>query len=358
MFITRKWPPAVGGIEVYSAELTRELAEHVDLTTNVLSGRKNGQPPTLIALAWFYISQATFLLRFRNRYDVIHFGDLVLFPLAWLSHRLGRTCRQVISVHGTDIAYGFRKGRKARLYRRFLSWMVAKRVAINVIIANSKATANLCEKVGFTNVEVVNLGVRLTGPPAEYVPPENYVLFVGRLLQRKGVSWFIRNVLPGLPDGLTLKVAGTVWDADEGAALENPRVEYLGPVFGEELSLLRRKSLAVIMPNVPLWSGDFVEGFGLTALEAGADGAVLLASALDGIIDAVEDGVTGILVEAENPGNWVAAIEKVAAWSPDYRNSFLRSARQRIHERFNWQRVMFETLATYQVESIGSSVSG
>lgn len=347
LFVTRKWLPAVGGMEVYCVELTDELASQVSLTTNFLPGRKNGQPPSLPALTWFFISQAIYLIRARNNYDVIHYGDLVMFPLAWLSHRLGRTCRQVISVHGTDIAYGIRKGWKPKLYRRFLSWMVANDAVTDVVIANSRATADRCKKAGFTTVSVVNLGVRLSENPPENCPPGNYILFVGRVVRRKGVGWFIREVLPNLPAELTLKVAGTVWDADEGNALQNPRVDFLGPVFGDELSLLRRKSLAVIMPNIPLGGRDF-EGFGLTALEAGGDGAVLLASALDGIVDAVEDGVTGILVDAENPASWVDAIERVSNWTPDYRCSFLRLARQRIHDHYNWRRVMVETLATYQ----------
>lgn len=354
LFITRKWPPAVGGMEVYSVELTKELATQVDLTTNILSGRKNGQPPTLLTLAWFFITQAIYLFRARNRFDVIHYGDLVQFPLAWFSHRLGRGCRQVISVHGTDIAYGIRKGWRSRFYQRFLSWMVANNSATDAVIANSQATARLCEKTGFKHVEVVNLGVRLSEKPLSNEHPENYVLFVGRLVARKGVGWFIREVLPNLPEGLTLKVAGTVWDADEGAALQSPRVDFLGPVFGHDLLQQRRKALAVIMPNKPLWDGDFVEGFGLTALEAGADGAVLLASALDGIVDAVEDGVTGVLVEAGNKAAWVEAIENVSNWSPDYRASFLQNARQRIRERYNWHRVADQTISIYKASMFES----
>lgn len=313
----------------------------------MLAGRENGQPPTLLALIWFFIREAFFLLRSRRQFDVIHFGDLVMFPLAWFNHRLGCACRQIISAHGTDIAYGLREGWQPRLYRRFLFWMGSNHAATDVVIANSRATATLCEERGLTNVVVVNLGVRLSEDRPRNKPPEDYILFVGRLVRRKGVSWFIREVLPKLPAELTLKVAGTVWDPDEGVVLQNPRVEFLGPVFGDDLSRLRHKALAVIMPNIPLWDGDFVEGFGLTALEAGADGAVLLASALDGIVDAVEDGVTGILVEAENQTAWVEAIDNVSSWSPDSRASFLNLARQRIGEYYNWRRVMLDTVAIY-----------
>jgi phosphatidylinositol alpha-1,6-mannosyltransferase len=309
LFITRKWPPAVGGMEVYCAELTRELSGRVDLTTHALPGRADGRPPGSIRLAWFFLREAFYLLRHRNRYDVIHYGDLVLFPLAWWCQVLGRSCRQVISVHGTDIA---------------------------------------CRKAGLEDVEVVPLGVRLSTEHAAPEAPQNYLLFVGRLVRRKGAGWFIREVLPKLPSDLTLKIAGTVWDKDEGVALSNPRVEFLGPVYGEALSSLRRNALAVIMPNVPLHENDFVEGFGLTALEAAAGGAVLLAASLDGLVDSVEDGVTGILVEPADAQKWVEAIQNVASWSPEKRSAFLATAHERITQHYTWQRVAADTLALYR----------
>jgi glycosyltransferase involved in cell wall biosynthesis len=346
LFVTRKWPPAVGGMEVYCAELTRELAARVDLTTRALPGRKDGRPPGSLRLAWFFLRVAFFLARQRNRYDVIHYGDLVMFPLAWWCHRLGRKCRQVISVHGTDIAYGIREGRRPAMYRRLLNWAANNQSAADVLVANSNATANHCARVGFRTIEVIPLGVRPVADIPMPATPESYLLFVGRVARRKGVGWFIRDVLPLLPDHITLKVAGTVWDEDERAALGHPRVEYLGPIFGEDLATLRRHALAVIMPNVPLGGRDF-EGFGLTALEAGADGAVLLASALDGIVDAVEDGVTGILVEPGHPGKWADAVLEVESWCPEKRADFLATARKRLETHYSWARVASDTLSCY-----------
>jgi glycosyltransferase involved in cell wall biosynthesis len=253
----------------------------------------------------------------------------------------------VISIHGTDIAYGIREGRLPALYRRLLGWAAKNQSALDVYIANSHATAGHCSRVGFRTVEVIPLGVRLAADTPAPVARENYLLFVGRVARRKGVGWFVREVMPLLPAHITLKVAGTVWDADEGAALDNPRVEFLGPVFGEDLASLRRHALVVIMPNVPLGGRDF-EGFGLTALEAGADGAVLLASALDGIVDAVEDGTTGILVEPGHARKWAEAVLEVSGWSSEMRCSFVANARKRIAEQYNWHRVMQDTLRIYE----------
>src|SRR3546814_6236030 len=53
LYLTRKWPPAVGGMETYSGKLTQALARCADIPVSVIAlpGRRNGQPPTEIGRA-------------------------------------------------------------------------------------------------------------------------------------------------------------------------------------------------------------------------------------------------------------------------------------------------------------------
>ena len=347
LFVTRKWPPAVGGMETYCVELAEELKAAVELEVLALPGRRKGDPPGLLALLAFFARAAWHLARQGGRYDVLHLSDLVLAPLARLNRAMNPKCRNVISAHGTDIAFGLRRGWKPALYRRFLGWMARHRDALDAVVANSRATRRHCERAGLDRVVVVPLATRSTSAAPAAVPPEPYVLFVGRLVRRKGAGWFIREVLPRLPEEITLKIAGTLWDPDEGSALESPRVAFLGPVFGAELAELRRRAIAVIMPNVPLGGRDF-EGFGLTALEAAADGGVLLASGIDGIVDAVADGRTGFLLEPEKPALWVERILEVRDWSGAQRQAFLAGARDTVRDQFCWSRVAAETIGVYR----------
>ncbi|MDO4898092.1 MAG: glycosyltransferase [Rothia sp. (in: high G+C Gram-positive bacteria)] len=53
------------------------------------------------------------------------------------------------------------------------------------------------------------------------------------------------------------------------------------------------------------------ETFGLVALEAQAAGTPVLATKADGLLSAVEDGATGVLVEPRTPAAWAAALEKL-----------------------------------------------
>ncbi len=219
-----------------------------------------------------------------------------------------------------------------------------------VFIAASNSTAALCKRLGFKRVFVVLPGVRRDQPClASSNFSNNYILFVGRQVKRKGLSWFITNVLPHLGIHLTLKVAGPKWDRDEWAAVAgNNRVEYLGCVDRSVLAELRRDALAVIMPNINTNGAD-IEGFGLTAIEAAADGGVLIATGIEGIVDAVIDGETGFLVANHDVDGWIERIEKIAKWTPQQRASFVASAVRQIDKFYSWERVAHQVEEVYRI---------
>jgi phosphatidyl-myo-inositol dimannoside synthase len=346
LFISRKWPPAIGGMETYALKLVAELASRCHLITRVLPGRAHGSPPGLPRLAIFLIGSLGFLL--RRRADVVHIGDLVLWPLALAAHVFGTAPRVVITAYGLDVIYGRRRGLLPKVYGLYLRLgvrLVARRVRI---IAISNETARLCRAAGFSDVVVVTLGVDLPATaPAEENVPGNYVLFVGRLVRRKGAAWFASEVLPRLPASLRMVVVGKAWDLEELAVLEaNPRVEYQKVVSAAQLLTLRRSAVVVVMPNV-LSSGNDIEGFGLTAVEAGADGGVLLASGIEGIVDAVVDGTTGFLLPAGDAAAWAAKVDDVFGWSPQRRSEFIHACQAEVARRYTWSAVANQTLDAY-----------
>jgi phosphatidylinositol alpha-1,6-mannosyltransferase len=351
LFITRKWAPAVGGMETYAQKLSGMLAARTKLEIAALPGRKNGRPPSMVALLAFVARAAVRL--FRRKVDVVHLGDLVLWPLAFVARQAGSAPIIVITAYGLDLVYGRRPGVVPWIYARYLTLgvrMVGDKIRV---IAISTPTAKLCRDAGFGDVTVVTLGVDEPAPlppPADDVPPPPpFVLFVGRLVKRKGAGWFVCQVLPLLPPALKLVVVGKCWDEQELAKLrESQRVEYHDFVTAETLLELRRQALVVIMPNIPS-NGLDVEGFGLTALEAAADGGVLLASGIDGIVDAVVDGRTGFLLPAGDALRWAEKIHEVNSWPPERRIAFIDGARSEIVSRYSWQKVAEKTLEVYRV---------
>ncbi|MEO0427835.1 MAG: glycosyltransferase family 4 protein [Pseudomonadota bacterium] len=339
LLITRKWPPAVGGMETWSVEVAdalRALGHTVD--ARALPGRPGGRAPSGGSILRFGLVQGASLLVARWREgspQAVIGGDMAVWPLAWLAgRRSGATV--IVAAHGTDLAFAWRRGLLGALYRAWLR-LGARALRDAAILANSRATARRARELGFRKVTHAPLGVTVaTGAPR--AEPEPYLLFAGRLIRRKGLSWFVREILPALPEPLRLKVAGPPWDESEGAALDHPRVDALGPRPQAELHSLMARAVAVVVPNLPSERHVF-EGFGLVAPEAAAAGAVVLASDLDGLSDAVLDGRTGFLLPAGDAAAWRAKLSEIAAWPPSTRLAATTEARDTAQAHFRWSAV-------------------
>ena len=225
-------------------------------------------PPTALALLLFPFTVIAAALRRSAPPRVIHLGDMALWPLGLLVLVWPETAL-VISAHGTDVAYHRRGGVKGRLYGAYLRTGARLLGGRMTVIANSRATRDVTAETGWRRIAVVPLASDFADTGATQAAPSTTILFAGRLVKRKGLSWFVREVLPLLPDSLTLDVAGTVWDASEEAALADPRVRFLGPLPQDELARRFAAALCVIVPNIAPENGEY-EGFGLVAPEAAA----------------------------------------------------------------------------------------
>ena len=335
LFLTRKWPPAVGGMETWSAELAAELRQRHALTLHALPGRADGGAPGTMALISFGSRTAISLLTRKGGHAVIQGGDMALWPLVWLARLRNRNATIALAAHGTDVAFANRPGMAGRAYHIYQR-LGARLLGTARVIANSQATAALVRTLGYRHVVTVPLGTRADHPPPP--APGDTLLFPGRLVRRKGLSWFVEEVLPHLPEPLTVAVAGTIWDPGEEAALAAPRVSYLGALDQAALTRQMAAARAVILPNIPQ-PGGHVEGFGLVAVEAAAAGAVVLAARIDGYLDSVIDGETGFLVTPASAPDWIAAITRICETSAEDRAAFTARAQAAVRDRFTWTRV-------------------
>lgn len=345
-FITRKWPPAVGGMEIYSLKLTEALGKSTEISVTALPGRADGSPPSALALVKFGIVTAFQLLFTRHPEGTLHVADMASWPLALAAQLRSRNWARVLSAHGTDVSYPRRGGFRGKLYGLYLK-LGACCLKDTVVIANSTTTADCTKTYGFSQTLVVPLATALQGPE-QIGTPENFILFVGRLVERKGCAWFIRTVLPQLSDEVTLKVCGTLWSPTEEAALNDPRVSYLGSKTPEEVAALYGRALCVVTPNIQLPNGEF-EGFGMVATEASACGGVSLAANIDGLREAIVDQVTGFLLPAGDDAAWVKKIVEISAWTSLQREEFLQKSLKETQARYTWARVAESTLAAYGI---------
>lgn len=345
IFISRKWPPAIGGMETYSLRLTQSLSETVDLDVITLPGHVDGTPPSSSQLLLFPFRVIAAFFGRQTRPDVVHVGDLAIWPLGWLASVYFRSPTIVISAHGTDVSYWRRRTIRGNLYGLYLR--LGARLLRNArVIANSSATHNVLKQSGWTTEKIVRLATDMKRGPA-VKGTRRTLLFCGRVLKMKGCAWFVDEVLPLLPDDIRLRIAGTIWEETDAHVLDHPRVDFLGHLDKNRLAQAYRDAMCVIAPNIEVHTGEY-EGFGLVATEAAAAGGVILAADRDGLIDAVVDGVTGFLVESGNPDAWASKILEVSNWTDEHRAIFIERASLTAAREYSWDRVAGETLEVYR----------
>lgn len=298
LFVSRSFPPSVGGIEQQNAELARFLGQECTLT---LIANRRGKRFLPIFYPWAII-QTIWLL---PRHDVLLLGDGVLALLGAIA-KLFYPRKAVVSVlHGLDITY------RSGLYQKL--WVHGAFRSLDGAIAVSHATKDEAVQRGFdeSKIFVIPNGIesaRFRFPSDRamlssllgFDTTESVILLtVGRLVKRKGAAWFIRHVLPLLPPEFHYVVAGsgpeevvireTITETNAKA-----RVHLLGRVNDANKKILLANADVFVQPNIPV-PGD-MEGFGIAVIEASAAGLPVVASRLEGLADAVSNGQNGRLV--------------------------------------------------------------
>jgi glycosyltransferase involved in cell wall biosynthesis len=107
----------------------------------------------------------------------------------------------------------------------------------------------------------------------------------------------------------------------------------------DELERLYARAAVVVLPS-------HREGLPLCVLEAMAHGRPVVASAVGGIPELVEDGVTGFLVPAGDVRALRAALDRLLA-DPVLRRRLGREARRRVAQRCSRDRVVAATMDVY-----------
>ena len=172
------------------------------------------------------------------------------------------------------------------------------------------------------------------------------LLLVGRMVQRKGFDIAVR-ALADLP-GVELVIAGGPHAAEldrdpEATRLERlatdlgvaDRVTMTGQLDHQDMPALYRSADIVL-------ATPWYEPFGITPLEAAACGRPLVGSAVGGLLDSVENGVTGLLVPARDVSAVTYAVRRLLA-DPAAAADMGRAARVRAVERFDWSTVCRQT---------------
>jgi glycosyltransferase involved in cell wall biosynthesis len=156
-------------------------------------------------------------------------------------------------------------------------------------------------------------------PREERRSDKTVVLTVGRLHPRKG-QLITLKALQMLPEEVKSKLEywivggrnkGNYEEKLREQALSDPslNVRFFGNIPDEELAQVYDRSDIFALTSVS--HGRSVEGFGLVYIEAAAHSLPIVAHNIGGVPEAVQDGVTGLLVTPDRPAELAAAFEKL-----------------------------------------------
>jgi D-inositol-3-phosphate glycosyltransferase len=181
------------------------------------------------------------------------------------------------------------------------------------------------------------------------------VTFVGRIQPLKAPDVLLRAVAVLQQqdrrwcDDLTVAVVGGCSGSgrDQPTALSDlasslgiaDRVRFLAPQPAAALADIYRASDLVAVPS-------YNESFGLVALEAQACGTPVVAAATGGLVTAVRDGVSGVLVDGHDPVDWARALGGLLA-APERRAQLATGAVAHASD-FSWDRTAADLLAVYR----------
>jgi glycosyltransferase involved in cell wall biosynthesis len=154
------------------------------------------------------------------------------------------------------------------------------------------------------------------------------MLFVGRLSLEKGIDRVVERwgAIPDAPD-LRVAGAGPLEPLVREAAARNARIRFVGRLEPQAVRHAMATSDALV------FASRWYEGQPMTILEAFAAGLPVIAPRIGSIPELVEDGRTGILFDAEEPGALAEAVMRAMA-DPVRLRTMGTEARAR-YERFH-----------------------
>ncbi|WP_420638527.1 glycosyltransferase family 4 protein [Candidatus Poriferisocius sp.] len=221
----------------------------------------------------------------------------------------------------------------------------------DLVVTPSHHTADDCVRAGMDadRVRVVPYGVddaQVAADAAEQVRlrfglAERFVLWVGTAEPRKNLARLMEGwALLGRTDEELVLVGPQGWKSgpSEAATSGNGHIRRLGFVAEDDKRALLRAAAVVCYPSL-------TEGFGLPVLESMAQGTPVVTSSVGATAEVA--GSAAVLVDPTRPEEIAQGLAGLLD-DPDAAGELGRRGRERVAERFTWERTATGLLDVYR----------
>ena len=381
--LTREYPPTIyDGAGVHVAQLVPQLRKLIDVEVHCMGEPRDGAtahaedfPPGANA-ALRVLGADLSMAAAIGEVDIIH-------SHTWYANMAGhlgglmRDIPHVVTSHSLEPHRPWKAEQLGGGYR-VSSWAekTAYEAADAVISVSEGMRRDVLESypaLDPAKVHVVKNGI----DPEEFKPDRSTdvvtglgvdparpsVVFVGRITRQKGLVHLVRAAAEFDPDTQVVLLAGAPDTPEIAAEFEGAfaalQAQRSAPVIWVQ-EMLPRASVRQVLTHATVFACPSVyEPLGIVNLEAMACETPVVASAVGGIPEVVNDGETGLLVaydpaQAGDPA-FVKAFESDFASKvnrltrdPELAARFGTAGRQRCIDEFSWEKIAQETVAVYQ----------
>jgi glycosyltransferase involved in cell wall biosynthesis len=332
----------MSGINVHRYRYCLESLQTLTYQGGILANLKKN--PLKLILVPFLLSTLIWVIYRKTRstqYDVIHAHWLIPQGIACAVAGLipGNHLPDIVCTsHGGDL-YAL----NSFVFRSLKRWTISRTRAFCVVSHDMKKKVM---QMGMSEdqIHIMPMGVDLQHkfvPVDDVERLDNRLIFVGRLVEKKGVGVLLEamQLLIKKYHDLELMIAGdgplssSLKQFASDAGLDD-RVRFLGSQPHHELPRLYSSAGIAVVPSVVAGSGD-QEGLGLVTIEALGCGCAVVVSALEAIRDVVNRD-TGILVQPGDAGDLARGISFLLD-NLGSREELSKRGRDEVIRRFDWQ---------------------
>ncbi len=299
----------------------------------------------LIPFFLFFQFFSLLLLVRKVRPDIIHAHWII--PQGFMAALVKRISGVpvVVTAHGADIF-----GLQGTLFKAIKRYTLKK---VSMVTVVSEALINALAEIIPPDIQpqIIPMGVDSTifSPEKKndlirkkYAISGPFLLYVGRLTEKKGVRYLI-DAIPGvlqkIPDAKLLIVgSGELEEELKEQVISlglSGQIQFAGSVPNRDLPEYYAAADIFIGPSIAAKSGD-TEGFGLTFVEAAMSGCLVVASDIGGIRDIIQENETGFLVDPLDT-RLLADKIRYALQHEEQLNQMREKSRHRCVEKYDWK---------------------
>ena len=332
----------IGGVPVYRFRYSLRRWEDLTHDEMAMDRIKRGIRYKFLLINYLVCgTAAAWRLCRRERFDIIH----VHWPLphSLFGHAAARACDAptVISFHGAELMV---VNNVIKLARPFLHWAIR---TADAVTANSTHTVAAIQRIYDRPVNIIPFGTA-AGAYTESDQPKSdgmkQLLFVGRLVERKGIPYLIDAVgILAKQMPVHLNIVGTGPEETHLQELVRSRgleqsITFHGRISPDELARHYSRCDAFALPAIVDSRGD-TEGLGVVIIEAMSFRRPVVASGVGGIVDLVIDEQTGLQVPQKDSPALAKAIARVLT-DPDLAQRLGRAGYDHVQQNYSWPAII------------------